>query len=124
MFFKERKMLFLQIVAVCVALSNGTPSNQSEYSQEEEENTSALTRVKRAATDWQNILVDLAIGTDLSGPADLGDSYAFTLRLELPEVSSPSPLSVLISGTDPEAGTSSIHLCSPSITQLDSDQVK
>ena len=121
MCFLKRKMLFLKIVAGLVALSN-----QSEYreEEEEEENTRALTRVKRAATDWQNIVVDLAIGTDLTGPADLGDSYVFTLRLELPAVSSPSPLKVLISGTDPEASTSSIHICSPTITQLDSDQVK
>ena len=127
----KRKMLVLKIVAGCVALSNVILANQSDYGEEEEEeeeeeSTSALTRVKRAATDWENIVVDLAIGTDLTGAADLGGSYVFTLRLELPAVgpSSPSPLSVLISGTDPEAGTSSIHICSPTITKLDSDQVK
>ena len=126
MSFLKRKMLFLKIVAGYAALANVILANQSDYREEEEEqNPLALTRVKRAATDWENIVVDLAIGTSLTGPADLGDSYEFTLRLELPAVgpSSPSPLSVLISGTDPEAATSSIHLCSPTITKLDSAQV-
>ena len=109
-------MLFLKIVAGWVGLSNVILANQSGY--REEENTTGLTRVKRDTTDWQNIVVDLAIGTVLTGSADLGDSYVFTLRLQLPAVSSLSPLSVLISGTDPEAGTSSIHLCSPTITKL------
>ena len=128
--FLKRKMLFLKIVAGYAALTNVILANQSDYreveEEEEEQNPLALTRVKRAATDWENIVVDLAIGTSLTGPADLGDSYEFTLRLELPAVgpSSPSPLSVLISGTDPEAATSSIHLCSPTITKLDSAQVK
>ena len=127
--FLKRKMLFLKIVAGYAALANVILANQSDYrevEEEEEQNPRALTRVKRAATDWENIVVDLAIGTSLTGPADLGDSFEFTLRLELPAVgpSSPSPLSVLISGTDPEAATSSIHLCSPTITKLDSAQVK
>ena len=103
-----------------LALSNVILANLSEFSEEE----NSLARVKRAATDWQNTQIDLAIGTEVTGPADLGDSYVFTLRLELPAVSSPSPLKVLISGTDPEASTSSIHICSPTITQLDSAQVK
>ena len=125
--FLKRKMLFLKIVAGYATLANVILANQSDYrevEEEEEQNPLALTRVKRAATDWENIVVDLAIGTVLTGSADLGDSYVFTLRLQLPAVSSLSPLSVLISGTDPEAGTSSIHLCSPTITKLDSAQVK
>ena len=112
-------MLFLKIMSGWLALSNVILANLSEFSEEE----NSLARVKRAATDWQNTQIDLAIGTEVTGPADLGDSYVFTLRIQLPPVASLSPLSVLISGTDPEAGTSSIHLCSPDITKMDSGQI-
>ena len=121
-------MLFLKVLAGLLALSSVILANQNEYWEEEEEweeeNNTALTRVKRAATDWQNTVVDLAIGTELTGPANLGDSYLLTLKIQLPAVTSSSPLSVLISGTDPEAKTSSIHLCSPSITKMDSANVR
>ena len=116
-------MLFLKVLAGVVALSSVILANENEY-WDEDENTSVLTRVKRAATDWQNTVVDLAIGTELTGPADLGDSYVLTLKIQLPPVSTSSPLSVLISGTDPEAKTSSIHLCSPTITKMDSATVR
>ena len=119
-------MLFIKVLAGLVALSSVILANQNEYWEEEwkVENSSALTRVKRAATDWENTVVDLAIGTSLTGPANLGDSYLLTLKIQLPAVTSSSPLSVLISGTDPEAKTSSIHLCSPSITKMDSANVR
>ena len=41
-------------------------------------------------------MLDLAIATALTGEADIGDSYEFTLRVQLPSVATTSPLSVLI----------------------------
>ena len=49
-----------------------------------------------AASGWEDTVLDLAIATALTGEADIGDSYEFTLRVQLPSVATTSPLSVLI----------------------------
>ena len=75
-------------------------------------------RVKRTVTNWEEAELDMAIGSSHQGAADLGDSYDFTVSLSLPVVSSPSPLNVEIFASDPENGTSSLHICSPTISTL------
>ena len=68
---------------------------------------------------WNNTVLSLAIGSSIpSDTADIGDKYDFTLRIELPEVSDASPLSVLVSGTNPGTETSSIKICSPNIKKI------
>lgn len=66
--------------------------------------------------------MELAVGTEPNGDAKLGSSYYFTLGIQI--LSSLSDLSVLISGTGPLSDTTSIHLCSPTITNMQSAQVR
>ena len=71
--------------------------------------------------------VELAVGTEQTWEkrADLGSSYYFSLAIQLGLVSNLSGLSVLLSGSDPLSSTSSIHLCSPTITSMTSgDKVR
>ena len=60
------------------------------------------------------------MGSSSQDKADIGDKYDFTLRIELPtvSVSDAAPLSVLVSGTNPDTQTSSIKICSPNIKKI------
>ena len=60
-------------------------------------------------------VLSLAIGSSISGEADIGDSYEFSLRLDMPQASDAASLSVLVSGTNSDTQTASIKLCSPSL---------
>ena len=80
----------------------------------------AATTTTTAATpadSWDNIELDMAVGSSQSGAADLGYSYDFTVSLVLPEISVASPLSIEIFSADPENGTSSMHICSPTVNK-------
>ena len=68
--------------------------------------------------------MELAVVTEQDTKADLGTSYHFSLGIQLGVVSDLSALSVLISGTDSLSSTSSIHICPPTITSMQSEQVR
>ena len=68
--------------------------------------------------------IRLVVVTDqLDELATLGTSYQFSLAIQL-AVGNLSDLSVHISGTAPESNTSSLHLCSPTITDMAAGQVR
>ena len=69
--------------------------------------------------------LELAVLTELDTLADLGDSYHFSLAIQLGMFQSQYPsLNVSISGTSVQANTSSIHLCPPTITNMESGEVR
>ena len=77
-------------------------------------------RVKRSTPSaWADVELDLAVGSTGQGPADLGTSYDFTVSITLPVLSSPSPLNIEIFSADPQNGTSSLHICSPTVNTAD-----
>ena len=69
--------------------------------------------------------LEMAVVTELSTLADLGGSYHFSLGIQLGMFQSQYPaLNVSISGTSVQANTSSIHLCPPTITNMQSGEVR
>ena len=82
-----------------------------------------LERHKRSVngSEWDAAVIDLSSEMTVSSSGlPLGSTVEFTLRMDLPVVTSASPLSVQISGTnpDPDTATSSIHICSPEINEI------
>ena len=75
--------------------------------------------------DTRLLAAELSVVTEELGVGELagiGQSYQFSLALLL-SVGNLSHLSLHISGTDPASEQSSIHLCSPTITNMQADQV-
>ena len=60
----------------------------------------------------------LAVGTAVSGSSELGDTHAFTLRVELPEIAEASALSVVVSGSHPVNNTAGVHLNFPTVRTI------
>ena len=85
-----------------------------------DERSDRLRRSAGSAGGWDDAVFDLSILTTVSSTGmPLGDSLSLTLRLEFPSaISSASPLSVILSGTNPENKTSSVHLCNPAIDTI------
>ena len=70
-----------------------------------------------SASPWNDTLIDLAIVSGKSGAVGLGDWYDMTLSLTIPQTSDSSDLTILLSGTEPSTKTSSVHICSPTLTK-------
>ena len=58
------------------------------------------------------------MGTAVSGRSQLGDTHAFTLRVELPEITEASALSVVVSGSHPVNNTAGVHLNFPTVRTI------
>ena len=68
-------------------------------------------------------VLSFAIGSSIPDMADIGDTYEFSLKLELPQASDEATLSVLVTGTNPVTETSSVKLCSPSVETVVHPQI-
>ena len=83
------------------------------------ENKDVVRKKRSTASVWDDAEFDMSVGSSTDGAADLGDHYDFTVTLNLPTLAESSPLNIELFSSNPEDGTSSLHICSPTINKAE-----